>query len=72
MLPLQEVFIGLLIFSIFGCFVYEMAVSSPNWKDVAWGLVPKPVILTNYEMLFVAIGIMGATVMPHVSNDNIG
>ncbi|WIA43782.1 hypothetical protein OEZ86_010204 [Tetradesmus obliquus] len=60
-----EVFIGLLIFSIFGCFVYEMAVSSPNWKDVAWGLVPQPMILTNYDMLFVAIGIMGATVMPH-------
>jgi hypothetical protein len=33
---------------------------------VAWGLVPKAEVVTNPEMLFVAIGILGATVMPHV------
>ncbi len=32
---------------------------------MAYGLVPKPEILTNPEMLYVAIGILGATVMPH-------
>lgn len=65
-LPPQELFIAILILGIFGCFVFELAAASPVWSDVAWGLVPKAEVVTNPEMLFVAIGILGATVMPHV------
>lgn len=62
---LLELFILALIIVIFVCFCIEMSISKPNWADVAYGLVPKPEILTNPEMLYVAIGILGATVMPH-------
>jgi manganese transport protein len=46
-------------------FVYEMALARPVWKDVAKGLVPTGEVFTNPEMLYIAIAIMGATVMPH-------
>jgi manganese transport protein len=46
-------------------FVYEMAVAQPAWLDVGRGLVPTKELFTNPDMLYIAIGIMGATVMPH-------
>jgi len=46
-------------------FVYEMAVAQPNWLDVGKGLVPTGQLFTNPDMLYIAIGILGATVMPH-------
>jgi hypothetical protein len=46
-------------------FVYELAIAQPNWVDVGKGLVPTGQLFTNPEMLFIAIGILGATVMPH-------
>ena len=54
-----------LIVLIFGCFFYEILVSHPDWLALSKGLVPRPEIVTNPQMLYVAIGIMGATVMPH-------
>ena len=39
--------------------------SQPDWLGVAGGLVPTPQILANPEMLYIAMGILGATVMPH-------
>jgi manganese transport protein len=60
-----EVFIIVLILIIFGCFVYEMAVAQPNWLDVGKGFVPTGQLFTNPDMLYSAIGILGATVMPH-------
>jgi len=54
-----------LIVLIFGCFLYEILVSHPDWLALSKGLVPRPEIVTNPQMLYVAIGIMGATVMPH-------
>ena len=50
---------------IFGCFVYEIIVSQPDWMALAHGLVPQPQVVTNPGMLYIAIGILGATVMPH-------
>ncbi len=50
---------------IFGCFLYEIIVSRPDWVALAHGLVPQPQVVTNPKMLYVAIGILGATVMPH-------
>jgi len=54
-----------LIVLIFGCFLYEILASHPDWLALSKGLVPRPEIVTNPQMLYVAIGILGATVMPH-------
>ncbi|MCC3157840.1 Nramp family divalent metal transporter [Hymenobacter sp. 15J16-1T3B] len=54
-----------LIVIIFGCFAYEIVVSRPDWAALAGGLVPQREVVTNPQMLYVAIGILGATVMPH-------
>ncbi|OON71133.1 divalent metal cation transporter [Hymenobacter sp. CRA2] len=54
-----------LIAVIFACFAYEVIVSRPDWAALAKGLVPHTEIVTNPGMLYVAIGILGATVMPH-------
>jgi manganese transport protein len=47
------------------CFAYEMIVSQPSVSGMLHGLIPKTEIITNPGMLYVAIGILGATVMPH-------
>ena len=47
------------------CLGYEVLMSRPDFAAMAKGLIPSPEILTNTEMLYVAIGILGATVMPH-------
>lgn len=62
---LLEAFLGALILVITGCFIFELAVASPDWRGVASGFIPRAKVLTNPDMLFVAIGILGATVMPH-------
>jgi manganese transport protein len=54
-----------LITVIFFCFAYEIIVSKPEIAAMLGGLVPKPEIISNPEMLYIAIGILGATVMPH-------
>lgn len=54
-----------LIFLIVGCFGYELLVSRPDVADVIGGLLPRTEIVTNPAMLYIAIGILGATVMPH-------
>ncbi len=54
-----------LIFLIGGCFAYEMIVSVPSIAGIMGGLLPTPEIVTNPGMLYIAIGILGATVMPH-------
>ncbi len=46
-------------------FVYEMIVSQPSLAGIMGGLVPKKEIVTDSGMLYIAIGILGATVMPH-------
>ncbi|PLK46312.1 Nramp family divalent metal transporter [Emticicia sp. TH156] len=62
---LIEVIVGALILIILLCFGYEIIVSNPDWFGVAKGLVPSTQIVVNPEMLYIAIGILGATVMPH-------
>jgi manganese transport protein len=47
------------------CFGYELLVSSPDMAAILGGLVPRAQILHDPAMLYVAIGIVGATVMPH-------
>ena len=60
-----EALVIALILTIGGCFLAEMIFSKPNLGAVLGGFVPKAEILRNPGMLYVAIGILGATVMPH-------
>jgi len=54
-----------LILTIGGCFFAEILFSRPDVVGVLGGFVPKFEIIQHTEMLYVAIGILGATVMPH-------
>ncbi len=54
-----------LITVIGSCFLAELIFSKPDLGAVAAGFVPRTEILQNPKMLYVSIGILGATVMPH-------
>ncbi len=60
-----EAFIVTLLVVIAGCFAYELAIAQPSVAAILGGLVPSTQIVTNPAMLYIAIGILGATVMPH-------
>ena len=60
-----ECIVAGLIVLIGGCFVYEMIVSNPSLSGIFVGFLPRPEVVTNPTMLYIAIGILGATVMPH-------
>lgn len=60
-----EALIIVLIATIGVCFVFNVMWASPEFGPLLAGLVPSTDILKNPEMLYVAIGIIGATVMPH-------
>ena len=62
---LVEAFVVTLIASIAACFAYEIFFAHPLWREAAIGFIPRAEILRNKEMLYIAIGILGATVMPH-------
>jgi manganese transport protein len=62
---LIEAFVITLIATIAACFAYEIFFARPLWREAARGFVPHLEILRNREMLYIAIGILGATVMPH-------
>jgi manganese transport protein len=46
-------------------FGYQLFLASPPWAEVAAGFVPHAAILSDPAMLYLAVGIIGATVMPH-------
>ncbi|GED33094.1 MULTISPECIES: Nramp family divalent metal transporter [Brevibacillus] len=54
-----------LIVTIGACFAFEMFWSQPEVKEILGGFIPTAEIVKNPEMLYIAIGILGATVMPH-------
>jgi manganese transport protein len=60
-----EIVVACLTLTIFLCFGYELIVSSPDYQGIIKGLIPRAEIVGNPEMLLIAIGILGATVMPH-------
>jgi manganese transport protein len=62
---LIEAFVVTLILTIAACFAYEIFYAKPLWREAAVGFIPRLEILRNREMLYIAIGILGATVMPH-------
>lgn len=55
----------LLVATVGICFSAEILFSRPDLGGILQGYIPKPEILKNPEMLYIAIGILGATVMPH-------
>ncbi|MCU6452730.1 Nramp family divalent metal transporter [Sphingomonas sp. A2-49] len=60
-----EAFILALLVIIAGCFAYELFHAAPDVGAVLAGFVPSPGIVTDPAKLYLAIGILGATVMPH-------
>jgi manganese transport protein len=54
-----------LILLIGGCFLVQMILAQPPIRALMAGFIPTTEILKNPEMLYIAIGILGATVMPH-------
>ena len=62
---LLESVVGALMLIILSCFVYEIIISKPDVFPILSGLLPRAEVVTNPSMLYIAIGILGATVMPH-------
>jgi manganese transport protein len=60
-----EALVVTLILTIGGCFFAEILFSRPDFAGVLGGFAPKFEVVTNPAMLYVALGILGATVMPH-------
>jgi len=60
-----EAFVIALLVVIAVCFTVQLAAAAPPVAEMLRGFVPKTEIFTNPEMLYIAIGIIGATVMPH-------
>ena len=60
-----EAFIITLLGIIAICFAVQIGLADPNWGAVIRGFAPTTEIVTNPEMLYLALGIIGATVMPH-------
>ena len=48
-----------------GCFAVELLLLQPSWPAIGQGFIPQASTLLNGEELFLAAGILGATVMPH-------
>ncbi|MBM7563729.1 manganese transport protein [Paenibacillus sacheonensis] len=60
-----ESLVIVLIVTIGGCFLIEMFWSQPAMGEVMQGFIPTGQIVSDPTMLYIAIGILGATVMPH-------
>lgn len=59
-----ELLIGFLVLIVLSCFIALLVKVDPNWADVFDGYVPSSTIVGS-KALYVSIGILGATVMPH-------
>src|ERR1700719_298320 len=60
-----EAFVVTMLGVIAACFAVQIALADPDWGAVIRGFAPTTEILRNREMLYLALGILGATVMPH-------
>src|SRR6202011_2360245 len=61
---IEALVIGLIVM-IGGCFLFEILFSRPEVAGLLHGFIPDPEIVRNKDALYIAIGILGATVMPH-------
>jgi manganese transport protein len=62
--PLQRAVTALILFVSF-CFVVQLVLAHPVWHDALMGFAPPPALLRDAGMLWLAAGVLGATVMPH-------
>ena len=62
---LLEALVVTLIATVGLCFLFELLLAHPAMHEVLRGAVPSASVVTNPAMLYIAIGILGATVMPH-------
>lgn len=53
----------LLVISV--CFGLQLAMARPEWSALLHGFIPTTELITNPDMLYISLAIMGATVMPH-------
>ncbi|MBI3435613.1 MAG: Nramp family divalent metal transporter [Proteobacteria bacterium] len=60
-----EAFVVALLGIITVCFAIQIAMANPDWNAVIRGFAPTTQVVTNPDMLYLALGILGATVMPH-------
>jgi manganese transport protein len=60
-----EAFVVAMLGVIAACFAVQIALADPDWGAVLRGFAPTSDIIANREMLYLALGILGATVMPH-------
>jgi manganese transport protein len=60
-----EAFVVALLAVIAACFAVQIGLADPDWGAVVRGFVPSGQLIANPEMLYLALGILGATVMPH-------
>ncbi|WP_250533917.1 Nramp family divalent metal transporter [Caballeronia sp. AZ10_KS36] len=62
--PLQRAVTALILFVSF-CFVIQLALAHPAWHEALAGFAPPPALIRDAGMLWLAAGVLGATVMPH-------
>lgn len=60
-----EALVITLVATVGVCFAFELVLSRPDLAGVAKGFIPTMDIITNRDKLYIAVGILGATVMPH-------
>jgi manganese transport protein len=60
-----EAFVVALLAVIAACFAVQIAMANPQWGAVIRGFAPTAAIVADRDMLYLALGIIGATVMPH-------
>jgi manganese transport protein len=60
-----EALVVAIITVIAGCFIAELIFARPDWGGVLQGYLPQTKVVQDPEALYIAIGILGATVMPH-------
>jgi manganese transport protein len=60
-----EAIIGGLVATIALCFAAQLIIAEPSWTGILHGVVPKLDIFRDEHALYLAVGILGATVMPH-------
>lgn len=60
-----EAIVGVLIFTIFIIFLFEVYMAKPDTAALLQGFIPHQDIVTNNGILYMSLGIIGATIMPH-------
>ena len=60
-----EALVVALIATIAVCFLFEILISRPSWSGITAGFLPTRQLLADRDQLYIAMGILGATVMPH-------